>query len=557
MTKRIFRSICAVAGVVLLAALVLIMGVLYGYFSDMQQKQLRTELAVAAHAIANEGVQFFDSLEIENRITWISADGTVLYDTDSDAAEMENHLEREEVQEAILNGYGESSRYSTTMTEQLLYSAQRLPDGSVVRLAGSQYTVVVLLLGMLQPIIIIIVIIVVLALVLASRVAKKTVGPLNELDLDQPLSNTGYDELSPLLRRLDSQQRKISEQKKALQHQKDEFAAVTSNMNEGLVLLNRQSHILSINPAAAKLLGTDESCVGSDILTVNRTLEMQSLLRKAGDGVSAEKMLEINGREYQLFASPIMSNEKISGTAILMMDVTEKEQAERMRREFTANVSHELKTPLHSISGCAELLCNDMVKPEDVKHFTRQIYTEAQRLILLVEDIIRLSRLDEGADDMKRESVDLYEIAEAVVQSLAQEADAVGVKLELTGSSAVVSGIPQLISGMIYNLCDNAVKYNREGGSVKVDVRREDGGTAVSVSDNGIGIPPEHHARIFERFYRVDKSHSKAVGGTGLGLSIVKHSARLHNARVELHSVVDEGTQITVHFPAADDDTKA
>ena len=552
MTKRIFRAICLVALVVFLASVTLIMGVLYDYFSRVQQDQLRIEAGLAARGVEENGADYFDGLDTQSyRITWIGADGTVLFDSDSDAGTMENHLEREEVKQAMASGFGHSSRYSSTLMERLLYSAQRLDDGSVIRLAITQNSVLTIVLGMIQPILLVSLVAVILALVLASRVSKAVVRPLNELNLDEPLNNEGFDELSPLLRRIDSQQRQLKGQALELKQKKDEFLAVTSNMSEGLVLLNSSGIILSINNAALTILDADKSCVGQDILTVNRSLEMQKLLEEAKTGQRSETKLCLTGREYQLDASPIISGGNIGGVALLLFDITERENAEQLRREFTANVSHELKTPLHSISGCAELMKNGMVKPEDTVRFAGQIYSEAQRLINLVEDIIRLSRLDEGAEDMQRERIDLYALSGSVIDSLGNEAKENKITLELCGGPAFIWGVRQLVSGMIYNLLDNAIKYNKANGSVKLSVSNEGEFSVVKVSDTGIGIPPEHQSRVFERFYRVDKSHSKEVGGTGLGLSIVKHSAMVHNAKIDLQSTPGKGTSITVRFPKA------
>ena len=552
MTKRIFRAICLVALAVFLASVTLIMGILYDYFSQVQQDQLRIEAGLAARGVEENGVAYFDGLDTQSyRITWIGADGTVLFDSDSDASIMENHLEREEVKQAMVSGYGHSARYSSTLMERLLYSAQRLEDGSVIRLAITQNSVLTIMLGLIQPVLLVSLVAVILALALASRVSKTVVRPLNELNLDEPLNNEGFDELSPLLRRIDSQQRQLKGQALELKQKKDEFLAVTSNMSEGLVLLNSSGTILSINNAALTILDADKSCVGQDILTVNRSLEMQKLLEEAKTGQRSETKLCLSGREYQLDASPIISGGNIGGVALLLFDITERENAEQLRREFTANVSHELKTPLHSISGCAELMKNGMVKPEDTVRFAGQIYSEAQRLINLVEDIIRLSRLDEGAEDMQRERIDLYALSGSVIDSLGNEAKENKITLELCGGPAFIWGVRQLVSGMIYNLLDNAIKYNKANGSVKLSVSNEGEFSVVKVSDTGIGIPPEHQSRVFERFYRVDKSHSKEVGGTGLGLSIVKHSAMVHNAKIDLQSAPGKGTSITVRFPKA------
>ncbi|MFR9193253.1 MAG: ATP-binding protein [Anaerovoracaceae bacterium] len=550
MTKRIFRSICLVALAVLVATVALIMGVLYGYFTDMQHDQLKMQTELAAQGVNNEGLDFFQDMNMKDyRITLIQPDGTVIYDSQVQSGDMENHLEREEVQEALSSGYGESERYSATLMETSLYSAIQLDDGSILRMSISQSSILTLLLGALQPIIVIIVIAVILSLFLASRLSKKIVKPLNELDLDDPLSNEGYDELSPLLLRVYNQQKQLKKQAAALQKSQDEFAAATASMSEGLILLNDKCTILSINKAATVLLDTDQHCVGQNILTVNRDLELQDVLSKALNGEQNEIILDLHDGHYQISASPVISDSTVSGIALLIFDVTEKENAEQMRREFTANVSHELRTPLHSISGYAELLKNGMVKTGDIRPIASKIYGEAQRMVQLVEDIINLSHLDEGAEDMPREKVDMFEIVKATVQSLEPEAESADVSINMTGEQAVITGVPQLLGGIVYNLCDNAIKYNHKGGRVSISLKSSPNEVILTVSDNGIGIPAEDQNRIFERFYRVDKSHSKEVGGTGLGLSIVKHSAKIHNAKISLESTVGKGTTITVRFP--------
>lgn len=549
MTKRIFRTIFIVATGVFLISVVLFMGVLYDYFSVIQHRQLRMQTDLAVQGVIHEGAGYFEGLSAENyRVTWVGTDGTVLYDSETDPGDMENHLQREEIREARAGGYGESSRYSATLMERYLYCARYLPDGTVLRISVTQNTLLALTLGMIQPIFLILIAAVILSLVLASRLSKKIVRPLNGLNLDEPLSNDGYDELSPLLCRIDKQQRRIRQQSDELWQKKQEFETVTTNMAEGIVFLNSRGIILSINPAACTLLKLDQACVGQDIISVNRSLELAELLRRAQGGEYAEKVMELCGGRYQFCASPIVSDDAVSGAVLLLLDVTEKEKSEQMRREFTANVSHELKTPLHTISGCAELLANGMVKQEDVAGFSNRIYTESQRLIQLVEDIIRLSHLDENYD-MKYENVDLYALAEDTIKTLSPAAQNAGVRMELDGEAAVVSGVLQLLGSILYNLCDNAVKYNRRGGTVSVTVKDEESSVVLSVADTGIGIPAEHQERIFERFYRVDKSHSREIGGTGLGLSIVKHAARLHGAAVELRSAVDEGSVVTLRFP--------
>lgn len=442
MTKRIFQSICIAAVTVLLASLVLIMGVLYDYFSRVQREQLSVQADLAARGAADLGLDYFQGLDLNGcRISWIAADGSVLYDNMGDAGSMENHLDREEVQEALETGRGESSRYSDTLTEKLSYQARLLPDGTVIRLAASQYTAWVLLMGVLQPLLVVALLAVLLSLLLAYRLSARLVKPLNEVDLSDPLKNVEYEELRPLLSRIDSQHRQLKR------------------------------------------------------------------------------------------------------------DRDELEKNEEIRREFTANVSHELKTPLHSISGYAELLAKGMVRPEDVEKFSSKIYSESQRMTSLVEDIIELSHLDTGAGDMKREDVDLYLIARTAADSLSMAAKEAGVELKVSGESARVYGVPQLLYGICYNLCDNGIKYNREKGRVEISVRNLEGEVELKVSDTGIGIPEESRERIFERFYRVDKSRSKAVGGTGLGLSIVKHAALVHRATIDIDSEPGSGTSFTLHFP--------
>lgn len=551
MTKRIFRAIFLVALAVLLAALVLIMGVLYTYFTGVQTEQLRMETALVAHAVVNEGLSYFDDLEnnTDCRITWIAADGTVLYDNRTDRGTMENHLEREEVKDALASGSGTSFRYSDTLLQRYIYVAQLLPDGTVLRLAASQNSVLNLLLGISQFIVVAIAITIVLSFALASHLARNIVKPLNELNLDDPLSNQEYEEIQPLLKRLDSQQCQLRAQAKELRRRQKEFNTVTRALNEGLVLVNSSGTVLSINPAAAKLLEVTPNCIGADFSVANRNAAISAMVEQALTGEKAEKIISLSAGDYLATANPVRSDGSVSGVVLLLIDVTQKQQAETLRREFTANVSHELKTPLHAISGYAELLKNGMVSPQDTGHFSEKIYTEAQRMTRLVEDTLRLSRLDEGAADMQWAPIDLYDAAQSTLQELSGPAELKGITLKLEGSKAVINGIPQLVSGILFNLMDNAVKYNKDGGLVSIRVTSEETQVVLTVADTGIGIPPEHQERIFERFYRVDKSHSKEVGGTGLGLSIVKHAAMILNAKIELDSTVGKGTTVTVRFP--------
>lgn len=550
MTKRIFLSVCTAALAVFLFSAVLFMGVLYDYFSGVQRGQLRMQTELAAQGAAHEGLAYFEDMNLEGvRVTWIQPEGAVIFDSRSDLAGMENHLEREEIRQALAEGFGESSRYSETLLERAVYCARRLPDGSVLRLSTAQMTPFMLALGMLQPICIIFLAAVLLSMALASRLSRTVVRPLNELNLDEPLHNEGYEEVKPLLSRIANQQRQIRRQGEELRRRQAEFEAVTKGMAEGIVLLNEREIILSINPTAMALFETDISCVGKYLRSVNRSIELEALLQKAGSGRHAEMRMELSGGTYQLDASPVRSEGLASGVVLLMLDVTEKDRAERLRREFTANVSHELKTPLHTISGSAELLANGMVAEGDVPAFARGIHTEAQRMIRLVEDVIRLSHLDEGAQDMPWEDLDLYALAEETVQGLRPQAEGAGVELRLEGGPAHMHGVRRLMQSVLFNLCDNAVKYNRPGGSASVSVEGKDGAVLLTVSDTGIGIPPEHQEHIFERFYRVDKSRSKETGGTGLGLSIVKHGVQLHGGEIRLHSQPGEGTAVEVRLP--------
>lgn len=550
MTNRIFRSICLVAITVFLASVVLIMGVLYDYFSNVQHRQLNMQTYLAAQGVAHEGLEYFRDFEAkETRITWIDADGMVLYDSQSDSGEMENHLEREEVKEAMSAGVGESRRYSSTLMERSLYSARKLSNGTIIRLSISQNSILTLLLGMMQPICVIFAIALILSVVLAVQVSRKIVEPLNQIDLDHPLENEGYDELSPFLKRIDSQQKQLQRQKSKLLQKENELNTIMGSMNEGMILLNQRGKIISINQAARKLLNAGPDCIDSHMLSVCRDLELQEVLSKGLEGEAGERTIRLREESYQVAVSPILSESTVRGAALFFFNVTERERAEQMRREFTANVSHELKTPLHSISGYAELLKNDMVKSEDWIPFAGKIYQEAQRMIQLVEDIISLSHLDEGARDMEYENVNLYELAQKAKESLEPEAMANHVALHLSGVPAYVTGIRQLLYSMVYNLWDNAVKYNHENGEVFVNIQKEDNKIILSVTDTGIGIDPKDQERIFERFYRVDKSRSQEVGGTGLGLSIVKHGAKIHHAGIEVESAVGKGTKITVSFP--------
>ena len=544
MTSKIFRSTVFVAVVVLLCSLGIVIGVLYNHFTGVQVQQLKDELSLAVTGTEQYGNAFLENVEADRfRVTWIDTDGTVLFDTQVDQNTMENHADREEIREAFATGSGSAVRNSSTLTEQTYYEARRLTDGTVLRISANQASAWALMMDLLWPIILIAVLAIGLSALLARRMAKNIVEPLNKLNLEQPLSNDTYEELSPLLRRINQQHLQIDAQMRKLQHKTDEFIQITSHMQEGLVVLDKETHIRSINSAAMKIFNAEESCVGSSFFQVNRSNALRQALNDALDRGHGSAVLELEGKAYRFDMSSIQSDGNLLGAVILVVDVTESQNAEQMRREFSANVSHELKTPLQGIIGSAELLENGMVKAEDTPRFVGHIRKEASRLVNLIEDIIRLSQLDEGVE-LPAEQVDMLALAEDVKEILAPSAAEKNVKMDVTGSGFTINGVRRMLHEIIYNLCDNAIKYNVPGGSLTVHVENN----RLVVSDTGIGIPAEHKDRIFERFYRVDKSHSKASGGTGLGLSIVKHAVAYHNAEISLESAPGKGTTITIQF---------
>ena len=544
MTSKIFRSTVFVAVVVLLCSLGIVIGVLYNHFTGVQVQQLKDELSLAVTGTEQYGNTFLENVEADRfRVTWIDADGTVLFDTQVDQTTMENHADREEIQEAFETGSGSAVRNSSTLTEQTYYEAQRLQDGTVLRISTNQASAWALMMDLLWPIILIAVLAIGLSLILARRMAKNIVEPMNNLDLEHPLSNDTYEELSPLLRRINQQHLQIDAQMRKLQHKTDEFIQITSHMQEGLVVLDKETRIRSLNSAAMKVFGTEEPCVGSSFFQVNRSNPLRQALNDALDRGHGSVMQELEGRIYRFDTSSIQSDGNLLGAVILAVDVTESQNAEQMRREFSANVSHELKTPLQGIIGSAELLESGMVKPEDTSRFVGHIRKEASRLVNLIEDIIRLSQLDEGVE-LPTEPVDMLQLAEDVKEILAPSAAEKNVKIDVTGNGFTFKGVRRMLQEIIYNLCDNAIKYNVPGGSVTIHAENN----RLVVSDTGIGIPAEHKDRIFERFYRVDKSHSKASGGTGLGLSIVKHAVQYHHGIITLQSELSKGTTISVLF---------
>ena len=544
MTNKIFRSTVFVVVLVLLCSLGIVVGVLYNHFTGVQVQQLKDELSLAVTGTEQYGNAFLENVEADRfRVTWIDTDGTVLFDTHVDQTTMENHADREEIREAFETGSGSAVRNSSTLTEQTFYEAQRLWDGTILRISAKQATAWALMMDLLWPIVLIALLAIGLSALLARRMARKIVEPLNKLDLEHPLSNDTYEELSPLLRRINQQHLQIHSQMRKLQHKTDEFIQITSHMQEGLVVLDKETHIRSINSAAMQIFGVGVSCVGSSFFLVNRSQILRNALNDALDRGHGSAVLELNGRAYRFDMSSIRSDGNLLGAVILAVDVTESQNAEQMRREFSANVSHELKTPLQGIIGSAELLESGMVRAEDTPRFVGHIRKEAARLVSLIEDIIRLSQLDEGVE-LPAEQVDMLQLCQDVKEILSPSAADKQVTVHITGSGFDVMGVRRMLHEIVYNLCDNAIKYNVPGGSVTIHVENN----RLVVKDTGIGIPAIHKDRIFERFYRVDKSHSKASGGTGLGLSIVKHAVAYHKAEISLDSTPGKGTTITIEF---------
>lgn len=548
MIKKIFRSTFFATLGVLLVTLFMVVGLLYGYFTQVQKEQLQTETALAAQGVSLEGQDYFNELKMSNvRITWVDNQGKVLYDNESDAQTMDNHANREEIKEALKDGYGESVRYSKTLTTQSLYSAQRLDNGTVIRLSVTRHSILVLLFRMFQPLALILVLAFFLSLWLSRSIAKSVVGPLNRLDLDHPLENDAYEEISPLLRRIARHQKEVTEREVVIEQRQSEFDTIISKIKEGMILLDNNCRIISINQAAQDILQTDQTCLGKDMLQIIRNLSLNNWLEKGLQGRKQEGILQLDDSHYKVMVRPIQSEDKVTGLALLFFDVTEQLQAEQLRREFTANVSHELKTPLHMISGYSEMLASDVVAQKDIPQFAEKIHSESQRMIQLVEDIIKLSHLDES-EELAMEPVNLYQISEEVLESLSAKANERHINLHLLGEPAYITGNHALIHSLIYNLCDNAIIYNRDKGDVTVGITSNEDKIVLTVQDTGVGIAKDEQERIFERFYRVDKSRSKKLGGTGLGLSIVKHAVNQHHADIKVESQLGLGTKMTVTF---------
>lgn len=547
MTKRIFRNFILIAFITLISCMVLFLGALYSYFEGQLTVELKNQAVYIAKGITGEGISYFDDLEnTASRITWIESDGVVLYDNKADKDNMENHADREEVIAALEKGTGTSSRYSSTLSEKTIYYAQRMDDGTVLRVSSARYTIWVLILGMIQPIALIFIIAVVLSAVFASRMSKRIIKPINEIDLENPAENEIYEELSPLLTKINNLNKEISMRVLDAEKKQHEFTMVTENMREGLIVTDSQTDILSYNTSTLKFFDVKGDIKNKSVLTLNRSEKFRNAVNMALTGQHGDQILAANKRYYQIITNPVYNNDEVTGIVMVVLDVTEKEKRDILRREFTSNVSHELKTPLTGIYGTAEILMNNMVKSGDIPKFVKNIYDESGRLITLVNDIIKISQLDEDSIPDEKMPVDLYEISHHVIELLKGEAQQQNVSFELLGEHVEIIGNRGILEEMIFNLCDNAIKYNKENGKVTVSISRESGKTKLSVSDTGIGIPPEHKDRVFERFYRVDKSRAKEIGGTGLGLSIVKHAAAYHGAVITLDSTVGVGTTITI-----------
>lgn len=554
MNKKIFRSSLLTVCLVLAATIALIMGLLFHFFEKQIQKELANEAGFLAHALENEGAGYFDSFDNKNnrlagnnRITWIDENGTVLFDSRADVSELDNHADRDEIKTAMKEGKGMSTRYSKTLTEKTVNYAIRLSDGSILRVSTEQYTVVTILMGMLQPILFIMFVALILTLVLSARVSKAIIEPINKLDLEIPENNDTYEELTPLLRKIADQKETIGEQLADARKKQKEFNLITENMSEGFLVIDADSNLLTYNSAALNLLEITPPADRS-VLLFCRAKEFRGVISDVLSGIKAENTMVREERSYSLIANPVYEKESVIGAVVVILDITEREKRDMLRREFTANVSHELKTPLTSISGFAELMKAGDVLENDVTDFSKSIYDEAQRLITLVNDIIKISELDGQSIPYEKETVDLYELSKEVIGRLEKEADKKNITFHLIGGRAEIIGVHKILEEMLYNLCDNAIKYNKENGTVDVLVNQTGDGVNVIVRDTGIGIPISHQDRVFERFYRVDKSHSKKVGGTGLGLAIVKHGALYHHAKLSLKSTVDVGTVVTIAF---------
>lgn len=550
MTKKIFKSIMFVCALVLAVGLAAVMGILYSNFDGQMRKELSKEAAYLAYGVEQQGVDYLKNIKDKSaRITYIDQDGTVLFDNEADVSEMKNHSDRTEFQKAEKYGAGESSRYSDTLSEKTIYYALRLKDGTVLRVSGTQDSVLALVENLIFPLCGLLCLMLILSGIMASAISKRIVKPINELDLESPEENRIYEELSPLLSKIHRQNREIQNQLELAKQQQEEFALITENMQEGLIVIDKYTMILSANSSAWNLFHMDRGCQGESVYCLDREEEFRHAIEQVLSGEHTELVLKLNGSDIQLIANPVIRDKKTEGAVVLLINVTEKLERESLRREFSANVSHELKTPLTSISGFAEIMQSGLVKCEDIPQFAGRIYKEAQRLLQLVEDVIQISQLDEEKTSYTWEPVDVYQVCKNAFESLKEKAKRLNVHLYICGEYMKMEAVRTLLEEAVYNVCDNAIKYNRNEGSVSVFLTQTAQEIQIVVKDTGVGIPKEDQDRVFERFYRVDKSHSKEIGGTGLGLSIVKHAVGALKGSVILRSEEGNGTEICMKFP--------
>ena len=550
MTKKIFKSIMFVCALVLAVGLAAVMGILYSNFDGQMRKELSKEAAYLTYGVEQQGVDYLKNIKDKSaRITYIDQDGTVLFDNETDVSEMKNHSDRTEFQKAEKYGAGESSRYSDTLSEKTIYYALRLKDGTVLRVSGTQDSVLALVENLIFPLCGLLCLMLILSGIMASAISKRIVKPINELDLESPEENRIYEEISPLLSKIHRQNREIQNQLELAKQQQEEFALITENMQEGLIVIDKYTMILSANSSAWNLFHMDRVCQGESVYCLDREEEFRHAIEQVLSGEHTELVLKLNGSDIQLIANPVIRDKKTEGAVVLLVNVTEKLERESLRREFSANVSHELKTPLTSISGFAEIMQGGLVKNEDIPKFAGRIYKESQRLLQLVEDVIQISQLDEEKTSYVWEPVDVYQVCKNAFESLKEKAKRLNVHLYICGERMKMEAVRTLLEEAIYNVCDNAIKYNRNDGSVSVFLAQTAQEIQIVVKDTGVGIPKKDQDRVFERFYRVDKSHSKEIGGTGLGLSIVKHAVGALKGSVILRSEEGNGTEICMKFP--------
>ena len=539
-----------VCALVLAVGLAAVMGILYSNFDGQMRKELSKEAAYLEYGVEQQGVDYLKNIKDKSaRITYIDQDGTVLFDNEADVSEMKNHSDRTEFQKAEKYGAGESSRYSDTLSEKTIYYALRLKDGTVLRVSGTQDSVLALVENLIFPLCGLLCLMLILSGIMASAISKRIVKPINELDLESPEENRIYEELSPLLSKIHRQNREIQNQLELAKQQQEEFSLITENMQEGLIVIDKYTMILSANSSAWNLFHMDRVCQGESVYCLDREEEFRHAIEQVLSGEHTELVLKLNGSDIQLIANPVIRDKKTEGAVVLLVNVTEKLERESLRREFSANVSHELKTPLTSISGFAEIMQSGLVKCEDIPQFAGRIYKEAQRLLQLVEDVIQISQLDEEKTSYTWEPVDVYQVCKNAFESLKEKAKRLNVHLYICGEYMKMEAVRTLLEEAVYNVCDNAIKYNRNEGSVSVFLTQTAQEIQIVVKDTGVGIPKEDQDRVFERFYRVDKSHSKEIGGTGLGLSIVKHAVGALKGSVILRSEEGNGTEICMKFP--------